>query len=225
MTGKINPNGPYESAQAVRASASIADGAVRFGYPVKQADGSFKFAGKGLEEILRPVSKNIEDALLYFVGKSAGELMGQGRRAPVHQGRDSRPCSSCKTPEREKAFAEYQEWNKGVLDFAEAQGVINPEARRLWQRTQYLPFHRVEQPGGIKGKPGDWAGIQALTGGTTNIKDVLGNMIGNAAMLLDKSVKNEARRKIANLSQKEGGGKFMVKIEPGEKQVKIAATR
>ncbi|MBK9351393.1 MAG: hypothetical protein IPN05_14965 [Sulfuritalea sp.] len=130
------------------------------------------------------------------------------------------------TPERAKAFAEYQEWNKGVLDFAEAQGVINPEVRRLWQRTQYMPFHRVDQPGGLKGKPGDWAGIQALTGGTTNIKDVLGNMIGNAAMLLDKSVKNEARRKIANLALKEGGGKFMVKIDAeATSRSRSAATR
>jgi hypothetical protein len=221
LTGKINPNGPYESARLSRASASIADGAVRFGYPVKQADGSFKFAGKGLEEILRPVSKNIDDALLYFVGKSASELMGQGREHLFTRG-ETEAMLRLRTPESEKAFAEYQEWNKGILDFAEAQGIINPEARRLWQRTQYLPFHRVDQPGGLKGKPGDWAGVQALTGGTTNIKDVLGNMIGNAAMLLDKSVKNEARRKIANLSQKEGGGRFMVKIDAESRPVKIS---
>ena len=221
LTGKINPNGPYESARLSRASASIADGAVRFGYPVKGADGSFKFAGKGLEEIMRPVSKNIDDALLYFVGKSANELIGQNREHLFTKG-EVDAMLRLRTPEREKAFAEYQEWNKGILDFAEAQHIINPEARRLWQRTQYLPFHRVDQPGGLKGKPGDWAGVQALTGGTTNIKDVLGNMIGNAAMLLDKSVKNEARRKIANLSQKEGGGRFMVKIDAESRPVKIS---
>jgi hypothetical protein len=126
-----------------------------------------------------------------------------------------------RTPEREQAFREYQEWNRGILDFAEAQGVINPEARRLWKRTQYLPFHRVEQPGGIKGKPGDWSGIQALTGGTTNIKDVLGNMIGNAAMLLDKAAKNEARLKVADLAESTKAGKWMVQIEPGEKIIKV----
>jgi hypothetical protein len=101
---------------------------VRFGYPVKQADGSFKFAGKGLEEILRPVSKSIDDALLYFVGKSANELMGQGREHLFTKG-EIDAMLRLRTPEREKAFAEYQDWNKGVLDFAEAQGVINPEAR------------------------------------------------------------------------------------------------
>lgn len=220
LTGKINPNGPYESARLSRASMSIADGAVRFGYPVKLADGSFKFTGKGLEEIMRPVSKNIDDTLLYFVGRSARELHGQGREHLFTTG-EVDAMLRLRTPERDQAFKEYQGWNKSILDFAEAQGVINPEARRLWQRTQYLPFHRVGQPGGIKGKPGDWAGVQALTGGTTNIKDVLGNMIGNAAMLIDKAVKNEARRKIANLSQREGGGKFMAKIEPGERMVKV----
>ncbi|MCX7148662.1 MAG: hypothetical protein NTY05_04515, partial [Rhodocyclales bacterium] len=220
MTGKLSPNGPYESARLSRASASIADGAVRFGYPVKARDGSFSWKGRGLEDILKPVAESMDDALLYFVGRSSAELMAQKREHLFTKG-EIDGMLNLRTPEREKAFQDYQEWNRGILDFAEAEGVINPESRRLWQRTQYLPFHRVEQPGGIKGKPGEWSGIQALTGGTTNIKDVLGNMIGNAAMLLDKAVKNEARLKVARLSQMEGGGKFMVKIEPGERMVKI----
>ncbi len=220
LTGKLAPLGPYESARLSRASASIADGAVRFGHPVKNPDGSFKFAGKGLEEILQPVAKNLDDALLYFVGRSANELMAQGREHLFTKG-EIDAMLRLKTPERAKAFEEYQTWNRGILDFAEAQGIINPETRRLWQRTQYLPFHRVEQPGGIKGKPGDWAGVQALTGGTANLRDILGNMIGNAAMLLDKAVKNEARLKVADLAESTKAGKFMVKIEPGERPVKI----
>jgi len=220
--GKIDANGAYESARLSRASASIADGAVRFGYPVKQADGAFKFAGKGLEEILNPVSKHLDDALLYFVGRSAHELSLQGREHLFTRG-EIDAMLRLRTPERVKAFEEYQAWNRGVLDFAQAQGVINPEARRLWQRTQYLPFHRVDQPGGLKGKPGDWAGVQALTGGTTNLKDILGNMIGNTAMLLDKAVKNEARLKVAEMADTlPGAGKFMVKIDSESRPVKIS---
>lgn len=219
--GKIIPNGPYESARLSRASASIADGAVRFGAPVKQADGSFKFVGKGLEEIMQPLSGALDDSLLYFVGRSSRELMGQGREHLFTPG-EIDAMLKLRTPERAKAFEEYQAWNAAILDFAEAQGVINPESRRLWQRTQYLPFHRVSQPGGLKGKPGDWAGVQALTGGTTNLKDILGNMLGNSAQLVDRAVKNEARRKIANLSMKHGGGKFMVKIDAEARPVKIS---
>lgn len=220
LTGKLSPVGPYESARLSRASASIADGSVRFGHPVMNPDGSFKFAGKGLEDILKPVAESMDDALLYFVGRSSNELMAQGREHLFTRG-EIDAMLRLKTPARAKSFEEYQAWNKGILDFAEAQGIINPESRRLWQRTQYLPFHRVDQPGGLKGKPGDWQGVQALTGGTTNLRDILGNMIGNAAMLLDKAVKNEARLKVADLAERTKAGKWMVKIEPGERPVKI----
>lgn len=222
--GKLAPVGAYESARLSRASASIADGAVRFGYPVKNADGSFTYRGKGLQDILKPVAERLDDALLYFVGRSAQELMQQGREHLFTKG-EIRGMLALETPEARKAFAEYQAWNRGVLDFAEAQGVLNPETRRQWKRTEYLPFHRVEQPGGLKGKPGDWAGVQALTGGTENIRDVLGNMIGNAAQLIDVAVKNEARVKIANLASRPGGGKFMVKIDPGSRPVKVSGNQ
>lgn len=219
--GKIDPVGPYESARLARASASIADGAVRWGHPVKNPDGSFKFAGKGLEEILKPVAESLDDALLYFVGRSARELQAQGREHLFTPG-EVDGMLRLRTPEREQAFREYQTWNRGILDFAEAQGVINPESRRLWQRTQYLPFHRVGQAEGLKGKPGDWSGIKALTGGTENLRDILGNMVGNAAQLVDKAVKNEARLKVAELAEKTpGAGKFMVKIDAETRPVKI----
>lgn len=224
LSGKLEPVGAYESTRLSRASASIADGAVRFGYPVKLADGSFTYRGKGLQDILKPVAEKLDDALLYFVGRSAMELRLQGREKLFTTG-EIRGMLQLETPEARKAFAEYQAWNKGVLDFAEAQGVINPDTRRLWKRTEYLPMHRVSQPGSLKGKPGDWAGIKALTGGTENIKDVLGNMLGNAAQLIDVAVKNEARQKIAALANKPGGARFMVKIDPGSRPVKVSGSQ
>ncbi len=222
--GKIIAGGAYETARLSRASASIADGAIRFGYPVKKADRSFTYAGKGLEEILRPVSASLDDALLYFVGRSARELMQQGREHLFTKA-EINGMLKLRTPEFDQAFRDYQAWNKGVLDFAEAQGVLNPETRKLWKRTEYLPFHRVQQPGGLKGKPGDWAGVKALTGGTDNIRDVLGNMIGNAAQLIDVAVKNAARLKVAEMASRPGGAKFMVKIDAESRPVKVSGSQ
>ena len=222
--GKVMAGGAYETARLSRASASIADGAIRYGYPVKKADRSFHYAGKGLEEILRPLAGSMDDALLYFVGRSARELMMQGREHLFTKA-EIKAMLELHTPERFAAFQEYQKWNRGILDFAEAQGVLNPETRKLWKRAEYLPFHRVQQPGSMKGKPGDWSGIKALTGGTDNIRDVLGNMIGNAAQLIDVAVKNEARLKIAELASKPGGGKFMVKIDAESRPVKISGNQ
>ncbi len=220
LTGGIGPRGPYESARLSRASASIADGAVRFGAPRVKPDGSFEFAGKGLEQALAPVADKLDDALLYFVGKSANELMQQGREHLFTQP-EIDAMLRLRTPEREQAFADYQAWNKGVLDFAEYHGVLNPATRKLWQRVQYLPFQRVGQPGAYKAKPGDWSGIKALTGGTENIREVLPNMISNAAQLIDLAVKNDARHRIAALADNRKGGKFMVKIPAESRPVKI----
>lgn len=224
LKGGIEKLGAYETTRLSRASHSIADGALRWGAPYRKPDGSFGFKGQGLEEILKPVSGNLNDALLYFVGRSANELMGQGREHLFSRG-EVDAMLRLETPERARAFADYQEFNRTVLDFAEGAGVINPEARALWQRTQYLPFHRVGQPGGLKGKPGDWKGVQALTGGTENLRDILGNMTANAAMLIDKAVKNESRQRIAELAEQPGGARFMVKINTETRPVKVAGNQ
>ena len=220
LTGQLSPVGAYESARLSRASQSISDGAIRNGYPFKKPDGSFTYKGKGLEEILRPLASNLDDSLLYFVGKSAAELQKQGREHLFTPG-EIDAMQQLRTPERDAAFKAYQVWNQGILDFAEAQGVINPEARAMWQRQAYMPFHRVGTSDGFKGKPGDWSGIKALTGGTENLRDILGNMTANAAQLIDKAVKNEARQKIAALAGEKGGGRFMVKIDAETRPVKI----
>ncbi len=224
LTGKINSGGSYESARLARASHSITDGAIRYGSPVKRTDGSFTYAGKGLEEIIKPVSGNLDDALLYFVGRSARELQMQGREHLFTPG-EIKSMVALETPEVKIAFNEYQKWNKGILDFAEAQGVVNPAARAMWQRQSYMPFHRVGQAGEWKGgKPGEWSGIKALTGGTENLRDILGNMVGNAATLIDKAVKNEARQKIAQLAESQrGGGRFMTEIPKESKSVRISS--
>ncbi len=221
LKGEVKPGGAYETARLSRASASIAEGTINFGYPVRKKSGAIDYAGKGLREILEPVAGKLEDTLLYFVGRSAEELKMQGREN-LFTGAEIKAMLDLRTPERAAAFAEYQKWNAGVVEFAESMGAINPASRRLWQRQAYMPFHRVGQPGSYSAKPGDWSGIKALTGGTENLRDVLGNMIGNAAMLVDKALKNEARLKVAELAEKErGAGKFMTRIDPESRPVRI----
>lgn len=105
LTGKINPTGAYESARLTRAAHSIADGAIRHGYLAVKEDGSYTFKGKGLEQILDPVSSRLDDFLLYAVGESAKELKTQGRE---HLFTDAEIAAmrKLKQPEFEKAFQE-----------------------------------------------------------------------------------------------------------------------
>lgn len=224
LTGKTAPLGAYETARLTRGAGGLVDGAIRLGAPIRKADGAFDFQGKGLEKILEPVADNLNHFLMYAVGRSSHELMMQGREKLFSQA-EVRAMLQLKRPEFEAAFAEYQAWNKGVLDFAESMGVINKKARSMWQRSQYLPYYRVGQAGAAASKggaQGNWAGIQKLTGGTGNLRDILGNMTQNAATLIDTALKNEARAKIVRLAETEkGGGNFLVKIAPDSKLVKI----
>lgn len=224
LTGKTNPLGAYETARLTRGAGGLVDGAIRLGAPIRKANGSFDFHGNGLEKILEPVAANIDEFLMYAVGRSSHELMLQGREK-LFTPAEVRSMLQLKKPEYETAFAEYQAWNMGVLDFAESMGVINKKARSMWQRSQYLPYYRVNQPGASAsrgGAQGNWAGIQKLTGGSGNLRDILGNMTQNAATLIDTALKNEARAMIVKLAEtQKGGGNFLVKIAPDSKLVKI----
>lgn len=224
LTDKLSPMGAYETARLSRAAASITDGALRFGHPVKKADGSFTYSGKGLEEILQPVAGRLDDFMTYAVGRSSQELMMQGREH-LYSKAEIQAMTALETPEFRKAFAEYGTWNRGVLDFAESMGTLNPETRKLWNRQEYLPFWRVDQ--GVSGRgavSGQWSGVKGLKGGTGNLREPLQNMVGNANMLISAALKNDARAKVVELVEKEqGGGKFMQRIPAESKQVKVDA--
>lgn len=226
LKGENVPLGAYETSRLTRAAGSITDGALRYGAPYVEADGSIRWVGKGLEQILKPVSKSpeqLENFLLYAVGKSAKELKAQGRERLFTDG-EINAMLALETPEFRRAMAAYQWWNKRILDFAEKKGLINPHTRAMWRRAQYLPFHRVgtTTERNRAGVSGNWHGIKTLTGGTENIRDVLGNIVGNANMLIDAALKNEARAKIVELAEKTpGGAQFLTAIPADARPVEI----
>jgi hypothetical protein len=222
LTGKINPLGAYEISRNTRGAGGMIDGSIRLGAPVIKPDKSFGFAGKGLEKILEPVANDLDSFLHYAVGRSARELQMQGREK-LFTREEVKAMLALEKPEYKQAFNDYQQWNSAVLDFAEAHGVVNPHIRKLFSRQQYIPFYRAGQPGAynVGGVTGNWSGIKKLTGGDENLRPILGNMIQNASMLIEASLKNEARLKIVELAKLQGGGKFLTKIEADQRPVKI----
>lgn len=222
LKGKVEPLGAYEISRNTRGAAAIVDGAIKYGAPTKKADGSFGFTGHGLEKILEPVAGELEQFLMYSVGRSANELMIQGREK-LFTREEIKSMTALEKPEFKKAFSDYQKFNNSVLDFAEAHSVLNPQIRQLFNRQSYIPFYRAGQPGthNVGGVTGNWSGIKKLTGGDENLRPILGNMIQNTSMLIEASLKNEARLKIVELANNKGGGKFLVRIEADQRPVKI----
>ncbi|MBV2138596.1 MAG: hypothetical protein KUF79_17450 [Candidatus Thiodiazotropha sp. (ex Ctena orbiculata)] len=225
LTSQIKPSGPYETARLTRGAFSMVEGALTIGAPMVNPDGSFVFKGKSLEAILEPVSDRIEEWTRYAVGRSAKELLLQNREYLFTKA-EITAMLKLETPEFKQVFRDYQTWNKRVVDFAQTLGIINPETRKLWRRAQYLPFYRVNADHRSRAEnnvSGDWQGIQRLTGGTDNIRDVLQNMIQNASQLIVQAVRNEARASVADMADTiKGGGRFMVKIPRGTGQTQIS---
>ena len=221
LTGATSPIGAYVTARLTRGKTAIIEGALNMGAPKVRPDGSHTFDGKGLRQILEPVTGRLDDALMYFVGRSARELQAQGRER-LFTPAEITSMLALETPAFRQAFDEYQVWNSAVLDFAQAKGLIDPQQRASWKRNEYLPFYRV---GASSGKytrvAGEFKGIKALVGGRENIREVLGNMVQNAASLLDAALTNEARLKIADLAGGPRGARFMAKIPKDERNVKV----
>ena len=225
VTGTIQPAGAYVASRLTRGSVRLFVATLEKGVPVLREDGSIGSQGPGLNQILKPVMSELDNWKLYAVGRSASELKAQGREF-LFTSAELEAAASLENPAFRKAFNEYQTWNNGILDFAQALGIINPDQRAMWKRAEYLPFYRVATQigaGGDRGgRPGEWGGIKALRGGMTNIRDPLENIQANAAMLIDMAVKNRARQEVAKFARQKGGGKYLTRIAPETRAVKVS---
>lgn len=94
------------------------------------------------------------------------------------------------------ALQTFNEFHKNALDMAEQSGLIDPEARSIWENEFYVPFNRVSEEGfvgdAIKGGLVRQQAIKALKGGTDKLNDLMANTLLNWAHLIDAAAKNRA---------------------------------
>ena len=233
--------GPTEAARLAASAYSIVDRSLELGYPVVQPDGSFRYEGKGLVEILKPAASETEEWSLYAIGRSANELKGQGRENLFSRGQID-AMMDLETPEFKQIFDEWLEYTNGVVKFAIDMGLLSAEQVEGWRRTQYLPFYRVSrakneswtnklsrkifgegsQGVGKRGLPGQVTVVKMLTGGTENIGDIYQNMVMNTSMLIVESIKNDARRHAVDTAMRMTGGRNWITARAkGAKPVSI----
>jgi hypothetical protein len=230
ISGKEDPEGnPYKTFRNTRGIQGVVDMAVKHGVPVLLENGDIVLMkgkkGKSFLKVLDPVSGDMDTTVAYFVAKSASELYSQGRENLLSEA-EIRHGLSLETPERKKAFEEYQVWNKGILDFAQKLGVINPESRASWNRDMYLPFYRhMSKTPSTKGAgiEGNYKASYKLTGGTGNLRDIVDNMLENATSLIQAGLQNRARAEIVDFAlQFDRGGAYIEQIPTKTQPVSIS---
>jgi hypothetical protein len=113
-------------------------------------------------------------------------------------------------PEFRQVLDRWQAYNKAVLDMAQHAGVIDPTARALWERYDYVPFYRVLQDDDVagphtkKGLANQKSGVRKLRGGEAAINDLIENMVMNITHLVDASFKNVASTRAVKFAAQAG---------------------
>ena len=91
------------------------------------------------------------------------------------------------------------EFNRNAMDMAEQSGLIDGDARKIWEHEFYVPFYRQsEEGGGVAGVKSGLVRQQAfksLKGGADALRsDLLSNALLNWSHLIDAAAKNRAAK-------------------------------
>lgn len=225
----------YKMATNSRQINSIMAAAMNQGVPMWK-NGGIHIAPdtKGLAQILDPIA-NMPGEMLTLWEHWAGavrakRLLAEGRENLYNQEMVDRVINYVNSkPELRKPFneahKEYQTFKKGLLDFAEESGIIDPEARKLWDQDDYVPLYRVSDEADSITAPGgksrsfvnQSSGIKTLKGGEGKV-DIINNMIRNANHLIMSSYNNRVGQMVVDLAD----GIGMVEVPANFKPVSIS---
>ena len=101
---------------------------------------------KGLAEIFADLDQNqmLQAFQLYAAGRRAQRLKQEGRENLFTDAEIQEAVQvGINNPSIERAYREYQLWNKSLVNMMRDTGVISAEAADLWtQNADYLPFYR-----------------------------------------------------------------------------------
>lgn len=106
-------------------------------------------------------------------------------------------------------YKEYQDWNKGMLQFAQQAGIISEkEFRDLAAKQNYTPLFRADKFGNMVleidqgrditvGRLADEPHMQKMLGGSGQVMDFFTASVRNASVIIDASLHNIASREAA----------------------------
>lgn len=236
---------PYKQTVATQNLPSVMTAIVKAGVPVWRA-GAYVAAGDGrhgLLHIFAPLVNHKDGNLLpqwelYAAARRASRLIeeqnpdGSSREKLFTRADIARSMQLAKQyPEFEKAFDQWQGFNKQVLDLAQEAGLINPESRAVWERNDYVPFYRANEDISGTVNPvsmqrsiaNQRSKIVTLKGGAQPLEDVFESMLMNTAHLVDASFKNRAAQGMVQMF--DGVATSPVNLDAQPVRVDIAQVR
>lgn len=207
----------YKAALATKYSGDVFAATMIAGVP-EYRDGTYVIVPgrKGIIEIFDVLTKHRDGNLLrqwelYAAAVRAQRLIKetnpdgtQREKLFTQQEIDTALKLGEKYPEFKTVMREWNAFNKQILDLAQDAGIIDPEARAVWEKNDYVPFYRATEelrqgPRNRRGVANQRSGIRTLKGEDKPLGNVFENMMLNTAHLIDASIKNRAMQKAVGL--------------------------
>ena len=198
------------------------------GGKLKLSDGVYDFdetqKGGVLDKLLMPLQGEHHDMLRWVAANRAERLTAEGKEnlftaediaalKTLAQGQTAfdytlqhGPQAGTVTRDRTAIYNDslktFNDFSDNIMDMAEQSGLIDGEARKMWQQDFYVPFYRVADDieGGVRGMGSKGSMVRQeafkkLKGGKNALNaDLLDNTLMNWAHLLDASAKNRAAK-------------------------------
>jgi len=204
--------------------SNVMSAVIKYGIPIRDANGWFTIDpnGKGLAEILSPLVTKDGNLLRMWEGYAAARRAkqlsqqtnadGTAREKLMAPGDvDQLLALGREFPVLEQVFDQYQVFNRKLLDLAVDVGLLDADARDMWEQTDYVPFYRVFEDAEGPAGPTQTAsievrstGIKRLKGSDKQLAPILENITLNTANLIDKIYKHQAMKKIAEVGMQAG---------------------
>jgi hypothetical protein len=124
-------------------------------------------------------------------------------------------------------FNEYQIYNKGLVDYMKATGVISDAEAKIWtQNWDYIPFYR-QLDGESTAGPKVFSSLtgvskpKKLKGGEEELADFMETVVRNARAAIEAGMKNEAARRAVRDAKALGTAQELKESETGNDIVNI----
>lgn len=215
----------------------VADHFMNFGTLNWGANGELVVTGKSLREVFMPLNgvklspehkrlakDKVHLLMQYFKARRAIELHSQGRERQMNLGDAKKTVALHDVyPEFERIFADYQAFNKRMMDFYEDSGLVSAETRAIIEEMNknYVPFHRIrEYLGGAKAPAGGVT--KRLVGGTANTEDILINIQDGIVENVRAAMLNQSKRTFYRMiSSSQDGAIWASRIPPGSELIRV----
>lgn len=224
---------PYKSMRLLAGARSTINTWLNYGTLGWTAKGDLDINGKGLRQIFEPIASVFDETMGLFVALRADELRKYSKEKLFSPDEiaalKERARKTGKLDVMMKAHAEYQNYTKRLLHFAEQSGLLSKETRAIWEEMyqNYVPFYRVAEKFGSldpRMAGGTRGGLfRRLTGGTANVADVFENITLNTALIVHASLKNVAKRQLfAAIESSPVGQRYAVRIPTSTESRQVA---